>query len=100
MRQFVASKIPMFTTLGNHEWFDSKQNDFTAYLNRFNNPPVNGNRELYYSLNAGLAHWVMVAGYCPEMRSNSTQPCLAAGSPQLEVCVLLVYYCTTWNIKY
>jgi acid phosphatase type 7 len=83
MRQVAASRLPMMTTLGNHEWFDDVQFSFTAYLNRFDNPLVNGKRELYYSYNAGLVHWVMVAGYCPEMKLTSTQPCLAAGSPQL-----------------
>jgi hypothetical protein len=81
MRQVAASRLPMMTTLGNHEWFDDVQFSFTAYLNRFDNPLVNGKRELYYSYNAGLVHWVMVAGYCPEMKLTSTQPCLAAGSP-------------------
>lgn len=83
MRQVAASHIPMMTTLGNHEWFDDVDFSFTAYLNRFDNPPVEGKRELYYSYNAGLVHWVMVAGYCSEMRLTSTQPCLAADSPQL-----------------
>jgi acid phosphatase type 7 len=83
MRQGTASHLPMMTTLGNHEWFDDLQFSFTAYLNRFDNPLVNGQRELYYSYNAGLVHWVMVAGYCPEMKLTSTQPCLAPGSPQL-----------------
>jgi hypothetical protein len=82
MKQVAASHIPMMTTLGNHEWFDDLQFSFTAYLNRFNNPLVDGKRELYYSYNAGLVHWVMVAGYCSEMRLTSTQPCLAPDSPQ------------------
>lgn len=68
----------------NSEWFDDDQNAFTAYLSRFDNPPVNGKRELYYSFDAGQVHWVMVAGYCPEMKSTSTQPCLQEGSPQRE----------------
>jgi hypothetical protein len=58
----ASGHIPMFTTMGNHEWFDSKNHDFTAYLARFTNPPVNGKRELYYSFDAGLVHWVVVAG--------------------------------------
>jgi len=58
----ASGHIPMSTTLGNHEWFDSSNYDFTAYLARFNNPPVNGKRELYYSFDSGLVHFVMVAG--------------------------------------
>jgi acid phosphatase type 7 len=64
------------------EWFDDNAYAFTAYLARFDNPTVNGKRELYYSFDAGLVHWVMVAGYCPEMKSTSTQPCLQEGSAQ------------------
>jgi hypothetical protein len=58
----ASAHIPMTTTLGNHEWFDSSNYDFTAYKARFNNPPVNGERELYYSFDSGLVHFVMVAG--------------------------------------
>jgi len=83
MKQFAVSHIPMMTTLGNHEWFDDVSFSFTAYLNRYDNPRVEGKRELYYSFDAGLAHWVMVAGYCSEMKLTTTQPCLAADSPQL-----------------
>ena len=57
MKQFAASKIPMFTTLGNHEWFDDSAYLFTAYNARFDNPLVNGKKELYYSFDSGLAHW-------------------------------------------
>ena len=80
----VASSIPLMTTLGNHEWFDDPAFNFTAYLARFSNPSVNGKRELYYSFNSGLVHWVMVAGYCKEMRSTTSSPniCLAPDSPQ------------------
>jgi len=84
MKQFAASQIPMAAVAGNHEWFDTAGYNFTAYRARYYNPSVNGNKELYYSFNAGLVHWVMVAGYCPEMKSTSTQPCLAAGSPQMQ----------------
>lgn len=83
MKQFAVSHIPMMTTLGNHEWFDDTSRSFTAYLNRYDNPTINGKRELYYSENVGLVHWVMVAGYCSEMVLTTTQPCLAADSPQL-----------------
>ena len=62
MIQVASGHIPMMTTLGNHEWFDSKNHDFTAYLARYSNPTVNGQRELYYSYDSGLVHWVMIAG--------------------------------------
>jgi hypothetical protein len=64
----ASGQVPMMTTVGNHEWFDgddaheNEKHDFKAYLSRLDNPPVNGQRELYYSFDAGLAHWVMVAG--------------------------------------
>jgi hypothetical protein len=99
LRQISTANIPMLTTLGNHEWFDDSKKLFTAYKARFNNPEVNGVEQLYYSFNgkyfyyhaicviyhflAGLAHWIMVAGYCTEMYSTSTQPCLAQGSQQM-----------------
>ena len=75
--------LPPTTSSGNHEWFDSADYSFLAYKARFDNPLVGGVRQLYYSFNAGLVHWVMVAGYCAEMKSTSTQPCLAVNSPQL-----------------
>mmetsp|Transcript_12903 Transcript_12903/g.21607 ORF Transcript_12903/g.21607 Transcript_12903/m.21607 type:complete len:502 (-) Transcript_12903:312-1817(-) len=86
LRQNLSAFVPTMTTLGNHEWFDDDEYAFTAYLARFDNPPAatTGQRELYYSYDAGLVHWVMVAGYCSEMRSTSTQPCLAEGSPQMK----------------
>jgi hypothetical protein len=62
LRQPVAAKIPFQTTLGNHEWFDTDHYSLTAYKARFQNPSVNGNKELYYSFNAGLVHFVMVSG--------------------------------------
>lgn len=63
----ASSSVPLMTTLGNHEWFDGDGDDtenhkLTAYLSRYPNPPVNHRRELYYSFDAGLAHWVMIAG--------------------------------------
>lgn len=87
LRQKAAAKIPFQTTLGNHEWLETFH-DFTAYQARFRNPNVTVNgvssNELYYSFNAGLVHFVMVAGYCPEMRTSREQPCLAEGSTQLK----------------
>jgi acid phosphatase type 7 len=83
LRQQYISNIPFMTTLGNHEWEDDASHDFIAYISRFNNPPVDGQEQLYYSYDAGLVHWVMVAGYCEEMRSPTTQSCLAEGSPQM-----------------
>lgn len=62
MITIASGHIPMLTTQGNHEWYDTPNHDFTAYKSRFNNPDVNGQRELYYSYNSGLVHWVMVAG--------------------------------------
>jgi len=88
LRQIASATIPFTTTLGNHEWHDDVGASFTAYKARYDNPPVNGVRELYYSFNIGLAHWVMVAGYCQEMKTTASQPCLAQGSPQM-----------TWLIK-
>jgi hypothetical protein len=84
MKQFVGAYVPMLTTSGNHEWFDSADYSFLAYKSRFDYPLVNGKKELYYSFEAGLVHWVMVAGYCQEMKSVLTQPCLAAGTPELQ----------------
>lgn len=81
LRETAAAKIPFQTTMGNHEWFDTEHN-FKAYKARFQNPPVNGTKELYYSFNAGLVHFVMVAGYCPQMRTTHEQPCLKEGSDQ------------------
>ena len=45
---------------------------------------MDGEEKLYYSFDAGLAHWVMVAGYCQEMNTVYTQPCIAPDSPQME----------------
>jgi hypothetical protein len=81
MRQTAAAKIPFQTTMGNHEWLDTLHN-FKAYTARFENPMVNGSKELYYSFSVGLVHFVMVAGYCPEMMTTREQPCLKAGSAQ------------------
>jgi hypothetical protein len=80
--QYSTATIPVSSTIGNHEWFDDTAYNFTAFKSRYKNPTVNGKEELYYSFNVGLVHWVMVAGYCTEMKSTSTQPCLAAGSPE------------------
>lgn len=86
LRTITSTSIPTFTTLGNHEWFDDDDKLFTAYRARFDNPPAveGGEKELYYSFEAGLVHWAMVAGYCHDMKSTSTQPCLAEGSPQMD----------------
>lgn len=81
MYQTAAAKIPFHTTLGNHEWGESAH-QFTSYRSRFQNPAVDGVKELYYSFDVGLVHFVMVAGYCPEMVKYGQQPCLADGSAQ------------------
>lgn len=86
LKQFMAAKVPMFSTVGNHEWFDSINFDFTAFKTRFDAPKIagsSGDKQLYYSFDIGLAHWVMVSGYCQEMKSVATQPCLAKGSPEM-----------------
>jgi hypothetical protein len=77
MKQYVSTSIPMMSTVGNHEWFDDITRQFLAYKSRYDNPTINGIKELYYSFDSGLVHWVMVAGYCSEMTRSSTQPCLA-----------------------
>lgn len=83
--QYATSEVPMMTTSGNHEWLDESSHYFTAYLSRYDNPPItDGTRELYYSYNAGLAHFVMLAGYCSSMKSVYSQPCLSEGSPERE----------------
>jgi hypothetical protein len=84
MKEISTANIPMLNTPGNHEWFDDAAKNFTAYTARFDNPEVNGKEELYYSFNAGMAHWIMVAGYCTEMKSTGTQPCLQPGSAQMD----------------
>jgi acid phosphatase type 7 len=78
MKQFLASGLPSMSTPGNHEWFDDEDKLFTAYKARTSNP----GSQLYYSYDVGLSHFVMVAGYCTEMKSVETQPCLAEGSPE------------------
>lgn len=62
MISVATAQIPISTTLGNHEWFDSSNYDFTAYKARTINPLVNNKRELYYSFESGLVHFVMIAG--------------------------------------
>ena len=40
---------------------------------------------VYYSMNIGLAHIIMLSGYCPLQKGKSlknTQPCLQSGSNQ------------------
>jgi hypothetical protein len=84
----MMSAIPTTFAVGNHEWFDSKTTyDFLAYRMRVHGPAASGGVTsggggLYYSIDIGTVHFVSVAGYCPEMRSTATQPCLAAGSVQ------------------
>jgi hypothetical protein len=80
MKQFLTTSIPMMTTIGNHEWHDDINRQFLAYKARYDNPTINGIKELYYSFDSGLVHWVMVAGYCSEMTSKTMQPCLEDGT--------------------
>ena len=81
LKQSLASSIPMMNTPGNHEWFDDRDYKFTAYKARYHS---SGTSDLYYSYDVGLAHIVMVAGYCTEMKTVLTQPCLASGTPEFE----------------
>jgi hypothetical protein len=86
LTQFIAQTLPIQSLPGNHEWFDSSSTpslSFLAYINRFSVPNHgDSNDELYYSFSTGLFHVVMLAGYCPEMTTTKSQPCLAAGSAQ------------------
>jgi Icc-related predicted phosphoesterase len=86
-RQFISSEIPMMTTLGNHEWMDDSDHQFIAYLSRFSNPSLSNNkRELYYSYNVGYVHFIMIAGYCSQMKSvyQRPNPCVDNSTAQLE----------------
>jgi len=76
----ATRSIPIYTTVGNHEWFDDSSSSFTAFKSRFYSP----SGELYYSFDSGYAHIVMISGYCSEMKSTRTQPCLASGSSQYD----------------
>jgi hypothetical protein len=93
LTQFVAARLPIMSTPGNHEWFDSflpdspYAYDLLAYASRYGRaqPFASAPSEpsgLFYSFSAGLTHWVMLAGYCPNMTSTRTQACLAPGSAQ------------------
>lgn len=65
------------------EWFETHVGgnttpySFVAYRSRYNMAS-----ELYYAYSIGLIRFVVIAGYCPEMNSSSTQPCLQPGKPQ------------------
>ena len=85
----LASTIPMLTAVGNHEWFDSRNDhSFRAFVARTHNPAhgPDGNRT-FFSIDLGLIHLVVLSGYCSEMTTyNAPQqplPCFAPGSPQL-----------------
>ena len=83
MAQFISSKLPIQTLPGNHEWFDVSDHQFTAYRSRFSVPAQgDGGEDIYYSFKTGLFTVIMLAGYCPQMSSTGTQPCLAAGTEQ------------------
>jgi acid phosphatase type 7 len=59
---------------------------FAAYLTRFHPPSASGvpdANSLFYSVNMGLVHLVMLQGYCPSMKTTLQQPCLAPGSAQI-----------------
>ena len=97
----LLSRLPLATIPGNHEWFDTENEPcdytqppycnytFAAYLARSHTPRAalsssNGgaSSSLYYSFDAGLAHVIMLQGYCPMMKHVHEQPCLADGSLQ------------------
>ena len=99
----LAAALPVFSLVGNHEWFDTAAApcDYTqppfcnytlaAYLARRRGLPVAGGADpaaaptaanLYYSVDLGLVHLVVLQSYCPAMQATSAQPCLAPGSPQ------------------
>jgi len=66
-----------------------KAYNFLSYLKRYKMPIAgveNDPSGLYYSMNIGLAHIVMLAGYCPLQNAKNaektTQPCLQSGSNQ------------------
>jgi acid phosphatase type 7 len=77
--QQVTTSTPYHVAVGNHELNDDSGRTFTAYKQRFRVPDVAGKQELYYSVDVGYVHWVMVAGYC---ENKSQQPCVQAGSAQ------------------
>lgn len=87
--QPLSSMLPWMNSVGNHEWFDFAGYSFTSYMARFRTPASQKSSggfdatNLYYSFNTGLFHIVMLQGYCPQMSSTKTQPCLAAGTSQL-----------------
>ena len=60
---------------------------FQSYLARTHSPSAGGATPtadtLYYSINLGLMHVVMLQGYCTAMKTTAQQPCLARGSAQL-----------------
>lgn len=60
MKQFVSASVPTLSVVGNHEWFDDSRYQFIAYKTRFSNPAVNGQRELYYSFDAGLVRSTLI----------------------------------------
>jgi hypothetical protein len=84
----LTSIIPFETAVGNHEWsVDGGDSTFTNYRNRHRTlaggQAVPDAERLYYSFDTGLVHVTMLQGYCPEMTSTSTQPCLAPASAQM-----------------
>ena len=79
----LASTVPFLLGIGNHEWLE-KNNTFKSFTSRLRTPAVGGASQLYYSYEIGLAHLIILQGYCPEMSSILTQPCLAAGSAQMD----------------
>ena len=86
----LASAMPLQTLVGNHEWTldtinaSTGQADFRAYIARMHGNGGQDAHALYYSFEVGLVHFVMLQGYCPEMHSTITQPCLRSGGAQVK----------------
>lgn len=95
---FSRSLRPLPPHPYSHEWFSSTAGPcnytdparqcsytFTSYVARTHSPIEGGVMQpdkLYYSVEVGLVHFIMLQGYCTAMTSIRTQPCLAPGSPQ------------------
>jgi hypothetical protein len=89
MKEFLSASLTVEGVPGNHEWFSMRDYSFYSYLQRYKMPIAgleNDKSGVYYSMNIGLAHIIMLAGYCPLQNGRNlektTQPCLQSGSNQ------------------
>ena len=88
MKEFLATRLSIQGIIGNHETFEMRDYSLYSYLKRYRMPsagPENDLSGVYYSMNIGLAHIIMLSGYCPLQKGKSlknTQPCLQSGSNQ------------------